>query len=192
MSYLQLTPTDELSAVNHIIGTIGEAPIDTIDKMTDVDAINAYTILNAISRQEQARGWTFNKISNFVLNPDTNNNMIPWHSDYLFLKDNAGHKLINYGGYVKDLTINSSVFRKPLEVEAVVFVPYEYLPEAMKNYILTKACFVFQSRYFGDDSLAKITQAQIQEAWQYLQEFEIDNNSFSMLDNTYVQKLRLR
>lgn len=192
MSYLQLTPTDELSAVNHIIGTIGEAPIDTIDNMTDVDAINAYSILQHISRQEQARGWTFNKISHFVLNPDTNNNRIPWHSDYLFLKDNAGHKLIKHGDFVKDLTTNSLIFKEALDVEAVVFVPFEYLPEAMKNYILTKACFVFQSRYFGDDALTKITQAQIQEAWQYLQEYEIDNNSFSMLDNTYVQKLRLR
>lgn len=192
LDQMQVTALDELTAVNNIIGTIGEAPINTLEEMTDVDAINALSILRNISRQEQSRGWSFNKIQSYTLNVDTNNGKIPWSSDYLYIKDNYGHKLIKQGDYVKDLTRNSLQFEKPLDVELVIHVPYDYLPEPMKYYVLTKACFVFQSRYFGDDSLTKVTQQEIQEAWQYLQEFEIDNNNFSMLDNTYVEQLRMR
>lgn len=67
---MQLTALTELDAVNSIIGTIGEAPINSLEELTDVDAINALRILRNISRQEQSRGWTFNKTPHFTLNPD--------------------------------------------------------------------------------------------------------------------------
>lgn len=192
MESIQLTALTELDAVNNIIGTIGEAPIDSIDDMTDVDAINALRILRDVSRQEQARGWSFNKSPHFTLTPNADNKKINWNDNFLYLKDNGDRKLIRYESYVKDLMNDTVVFESPLDVEIVLYVPYEYLPEQMRKYILAKACFVFQSRYFGDDMLTKVTQQEVQEAWQHLQEFEIDNNNFSMLDNTYVQELRLR
>lgn len=192
MESIQLTALSELDAVNNIIGTIGEAPINTLDDMTDVDAINALRILRDVSRQEQSRGWTFNKIPHFTLVPDEDTNKIYWNDDFLYMKDNHGLKLVKSGEFVKDLFRNNTVFKHPLDVQLVIYLPFESLPEQMRNYILAKACFLFQARYFGDDSLAKITQGQIQEAWQHLQEFEIDNNNFTMLDHTYVRKLRMR
>lgn len=189
---MQLTALTELDAVNSIIGTIGEAPINSLEEMTDVDAINALRILRNISRQEQSRGWTFNKTPHFTLNPDVDTKKIPWNSNYLYLKDNHGVKLVRQGDYVKDLFKDTLIFEKPLDVEMVLYLDFENLPEQMRNYILAKACFVFQSSYFGDDSLTKITQQEIAEAWQHLMEFEVDNNSYSMLEHTYVHKLRLR
>lgn len=189
---MQITALTELDAVNSIIGTIGEAPINTLEQLTDVDAINALRILRSISRQEQSRGWTFNKTPHFTLNPAVDSKKIPWNESYLYLKDNHGKKLVRQGEYVKDLFEDTLIFEHPLDVEIVLYLDFEYLPEQMRNYILAKACFVFQSSYFGDDSLTKITQQEISEAWQHLMEFEIDNNNESMLDNTYVQQLMLR
>lgn len=189
---MQITALTELDAVNSIIGTIGEAPINSLDELTDIDAINALRILRNISRQEQSRGWTFNKTPHFTLNPDTDSKKIPWSSNYLYLKDNHGLKLVRSGNYVKDLFKDTLIFEHPLDVEIVLYIDFESLPEQMRNYILAKACFVFQSSYFGDDNLTKITQQEIAEAWQQLQEFEIDNNSYSMLEHTDVYKLRMR
>lgn len=193
MESMQLSALTELDAVNRIIGTIGESPIDTLEDMTDVDSINAYRILQDINRQEQARGWSFNRIPHFTLTPDKYTKKIPWNNNFLFLKANHWvHKLIRHGEFVKDLRRNSDIFEHPVDVEIVLYVPFEELPEQMRNYIVAKACYVFQNSYFGDDSLTRTTQMQMQEAWQHLQEFEIDNNNYSMFDLTYVRKLLLR
>lgn len=189
---MQITALTELDAVNTIIGTIGEAPIDSLEDMTDVDAINAYRILQTIDRQEQARGWSFNMIPSYTLTPEVYTKKIPWNDNILYLKDNHGHKLVRSGNYVLDLNRNSNIFETPIEVEIVLLMPFETLPEAMRSYIVAKASFNFQARYFGDDSLAKITQSEIQDAWQYLQEYEVENNNYSMYDLTYVKKLMQR
>ena len=193
MESIQLTALSELDAVNNIIGTIGESPIDTLDEMTDVDSQNALRILRDISRQEQARGWSFNRIPFFTLTPTQDTKKIPWNDTFLFLKAlNPCRKLVRQGEYIKDLYRDSTTFEHPIAVELVLHIPFDQLPDQMRSYIVAKACFVFQNSYFGDDSLTKVTQMQVQEAWQYLQEYEIDNNNYSMLDHTYVRKLLLR
>lgn len=193
MENMQLTALTELEAVNKIIGTIGESPIDTLDGMTDDDAINALRILRDINRQEQARGWSFNRVPRYTLYPDKTTKKIKWNNNFLFIKSYYPFmKLIHSGDYVKNLFSDSFIFEHPVDVEIVLHVPFEELPDPMRNYIIAKACYVFQNNYFGDESLIKTTQMQVQEAWQFLQEYEIDNNNFSMLDNLHVRKLLMR
>lgn len=192
MESLELTALTELDAVNTIIGTIGEAPVNTLEDLTDVDAINALRILQNINRQEQARGWSFNRVPCFTLHPEEDKK-IRWNNNFLFLKaHHPCHKLVHSGDYVKDLFRDSFVFEHPINVEIVLHVPFEELPEQMRSYILSKACYKFQSAYLGDDRLTQVTQADVQEAWQHLQEYEIDSNNFSMLDNLHVRKLLRR
>lgn len=189
---MELTAQTELGAVNIIIGTIGEAPIDTLDDMTDVDAINALRILRNNSRREQARGWSFNLIPELTLNPDANTNKIAWNDNYLYLRGLNDEKLVRSGNYIIDLKTDTREFRNPITAEAVILIPFDELPEAMRNYIIAKSCFQFQSRYFGDEGLNKVTQSEIQDAWQYLQEYELDNNQYCLLDNDHIQELLQR
>lgn len=199
MESVQISALTELDAVNNIIGTIGEAPINSLEDMTDVDAINALRILQDINRQEQARGWSFNKVPRFTLTPNEEGKIL-WNDQYLYIKAHPHchwlHqmpcKLVRQGDYIKNLYSDKITWDEPIDVEMVMLVPFEHLPEQMRTYILAKACFVFQSRYFGDEGLYKVTQQQVQEAWQYLQEFEIDNNNYSMFDSTHVAMLRRR
>lgn len=189
---MELTAVTELDAVNEIISIIGEAPINTLEELRNVDAIKALQLLRATSRQEQARGWSFNIIPEHTLNPDVNTGYIRWHDNYLFLKGSNGEKLVRSGDYIKDLTTGEITFTQPITCEAVLLLDFEQLPDAMRTYIVTKAAFKFQTRYFGDDSLAQINAQEIQEAWQHLQEYEMDNNDYNILDNTYVSELKER
>lgn len=182
----------ELDAVNNIIGTIGESPVNTLEDLQNVDAINALRILRDTSRKEQARGWSFNLIPSYTLTPNSSNNRIPWQENYLYLKGSNGEKLVRYGDYIKDLANDTTTFTQPITAEIILSLPFEQLPEQMRSYILAKACYVFQSRYFGDDSLTTITQQQIAESWQHLMEFEIDNNDYNLLEHTHVQEVLSR
>ena len=190
---MEISALTELDAVNNIIGTLGEAPIDTLEDLTNVDAINALRILEEVSRTEQARGWSFNLIEDFVLNPDINdNNRIPWNDKYLFVKGEEGTKLVRYGKHMKDLVRNSDYFPQPIHAEVVLLIPFEELPGQMRDYIVAKAGFMFQSAYYGDDSLGTVINMQVQDTWQHLMDYEMDDNNYSMLDNEHVKELLAR
>ena len=54
------TRTTELEAVNTILSTIGEAPINSLTGALPVDATVAKNVLSEIAREVQSAGWHFN------------------------------------------------------------------------------------------------------------------------------------
>ena len=51
-----LTPITELDAINEIVGSIGESPINTLENPTNSDVINAIRILSITNRSFQSNG----------------------------------------------------------------------------------------------------------------------------------------
>lgn len=183
---MQLSNNIELDAINTIIGSIGEAPLNSIEDSLNVDALNAYRILNDTNKQQQARGWSFNIHEDYVLNPDSSTGKILWAENFLFLQGSNNEKYIKQGNYVYDLTNNTTSFTTDLTVTAILLVPLDEIPEPLKAYIVAKAALNFQVRYLGDPALTQRLQIDVNETWQALQEFEIDSNDYSLLDNDNV------
>lgn len=187
-----LTPITELDAVNDIIGSIGESPVNSIENPANVDVINAIRILTLTNRQVQAKGWSFNTIDSYFLNPDIFTKKIRWVDNILFLKGTDGTRYVKRGAYVYDLTHQTDIFNNKIEVECILLVPFEDLPDSMRSYITAKAAREFQLRYLGDADLTTELARYEMEAWQNLQEYEIESNKFSALDFIGVQQLRSR
>lgn len=185
-----ITMLGELEAVNEILSTIGEAPVDTLINNTNIDAINALTVLRNVSRKEQARGWSFNTLYKKLV-PDIKGK-IHWNNRYLYIKPFGCHKLVKDGAFIKDLYGNIDIFNKEIDVEIIYWQDFEEMPEQMKNYIIAKASYEFQMKFFGDRDLMQTTQMYITECWQQLQEFELDNNDYNALNLWDTMRLRRR
>ena len=69
------TPTTSLAAVNSMLSTIGEAPVNSLQSGL-VDAETAETILNEVSRSVQAYGWNFNSEPDYTVAADTSGHVI--------------------------------------------------------------------------------------------------------------------
>ena len=68
----QITPTSELQAVNIMLSSIGEAPVNSITGTTTVDVSTAKNILDETSMSIQSQGWHFNTHENYkTLSLDT-------------------------------------------------------------------------------------------------------------------------
>ncbi|PWM76698.1 MAG: phage tail protein [Phascolarctobacterium sp.] len=189
---MEVTAITELDAVNEMLSVIGESPINTLENLQNIDAINALRILRLVNRQEQARGWSFNVISSLTLNPDVLTKKIRWQDNYLFLKGSNGEKLIRSGEYVKDLNADTEKFDSAITAEAILLVPFEDMPDPMRSYIIAKASLAFQTRYFNSPELTQITSQTLNETWMRLQEYEMTNNSYNILDNSDVSALKER
>lgn len=187
-----LTPVTELDAVNEIIGAIGSSPVNTLENTKNVDVINAVRILNLVNRQVQSKGWSFNIIETYTLNPDVFTKKIRWADNFLFLTGTDSTRYIKRGDYILDMSKQSDLFDSKIEVECILLVPFTDMPEAARQYITAKASREFQIRYLGDQTLTEELARYEAEAWMGLQEYELDLNDFNMLDNTGVQQLRKR
>ena len=61
---MALSGTTQLEAVNTLLHTIGEAPVNSLTGTLPIDATLALNTINEISREVQAAGWHFNSIEN--------------------------------------------------------------------------------------------------------------------------------
>ena len=187
-----ITPVTELDAVNEIISSIGESPVNTTENPMNVDVINAIRILNIENRKFQARGWSFNMISPYKLNPDFFTQRIHWTDSFLYLKGTDGSRYTKRGEYVYNFTNQTDVFKSPIEVECILLVPFVDMPEQARHYITCRASKAFQVRYLGDITLTEVLTQSEMESWRDLQEYELEMNDYNMLDNIGVQQLRRR
>ena len=79
----QLATDTELSAVNSILGSIGQAPITTLtyiqgqpDPLTNPEIALVHNILMEVTKDVQNEGWHFNKEDNVKKSPDANGNFV--------------------------------------------------------------------------------------------------------------------
>ena len=63
--------TTKLEAVNVMMTSIGETPVNTITAATTTDVAIAITILDNVSREVQSVGWHFNIDQDYQLIPNS-------------------------------------------------------------------------------------------------------------------------
>lgn len=186
---MTLTPLTELEAVNEILASIGESPVNTIENPTNVDVINCLRILRNVNRRVQSKGWTFNKIDSYTLNPDTTTHKIRWLSNLLYVVGTDNKKYTKKGDYLFDWEEQTDIFNNSIDCTIIFLVDFEDMPDPMRSYITAKTATTFQTRYLGDSSLGEELLRDEQEAWAALMEYELDSNNFNMLNVTGVQTI---
>jgi|TARA_R110001592_G_scaffold32273_1_gene113271 hypothetical protein len=194
----QITPTSELQAVNIMLSSIGEAPVNSITGTTTVDVSTAKNILDETSMSIQSQGWHFNTHENYkTLSLDTDGK-VPLPSNCVKVDANSQYRHFNYSlrnGYLYDMENHTDVFASaPTSVDIVLVQQFEDLPEYARQYIVMKAARRFASRFVGDkeivqligqdenEALMAFKQADSQEADVNI--LEGDSNTFSIINRT--------
>lgn len=172
-----LAPMTKLDAVNAMLASIGQTPLNTLDVTGIRDAAIAELALDNTTREVLNKSWSFN-------------------SDYLFdlVPNGSGHILIPAGALWVDPTDISKDYvqrwdsgvakfydrvnhtfvinENPLKVNIVWSMPFESVPQAARSYIATRAARVFQANVIGSDILFRFTDIHEQEALATLNKME--------------------
>ncbi|AVQ80755.1 phage tail protein [Variovorax sp. PMC12] len=162
-----LTPTTELDAVNQMLGTIGEAPVNTLIGVTSLDTAIAINTLAEISRDIQSKGHHFNTDKGLKLQPGafTGEIEVPINCVDIDTVDPDGSvDVVLRGRRLYDRVNHTYKFTAPLTVDMVVLLPFGDLPESARRYIAVRACRVFQKRQVGSTTLATFTAEDEREA----------------------------
>lgn len=186
---MALSMTSELDAINIMLGTIGESPINSLDAATGVvDAVTARAILSEVSVQVQEEGWHFNTDYAFVLTPDTNGFIyIPGNaievdtSEY----DSSGLDVAIRGNRLYDRKNKTFQFQKDIKADLTILLEFNELPQAARHYITVRAARVFQQRVVGSDTLGSFTEKDEARALRSMRRYESKTADYNILTGNY-------
>ena len=183
------TPTSKIEAVNSMLSTIGEAPVNSLSSGL-VDAETAETILNEVSRSIQAQGWNFNTEPDYTIIADSDGNVVlPSNVLRADLADSqtkfrsSKNEYIQRGNKIYDKRQHTFNIGKDLKLDVIVLLDFTDLPEVARRYITVKSARIFQERVVGSDTLSAMNRNDEQEALFALREMEGDNGDYNIFDD---------
>lgn len=192
---LTTTPTTILEAVNLMLSTIGEAPVNTVENNGVLDAVAAKQHLSTINREVQTRCWHWNREEGVVITPSHPDKFIILPANVLRVDAtgrSAGFDVVQRGNRLYDRKRHSYQFDEPLMVDMVVLLPFEELPEAARHYIAIRAARKFQESVLGSSEISQFSLRDELMAKVTLEDSEAETAGFNIFDNAWVQEVLRR
>ena len=190
----------ELSAVNAILGAIGQSPITSIANSQDNPEIAfIYNLLRDSNVDVQNEGWHFNTERHVKYTPQDVGGVqkIAIGSDILKMDVTDGwskrhYDVVKRNGYLYDKydhTDDWDELTDGIDLDIVKLVSFEDLPEVFKRYIVYKASTRAATQLVGNPQLARLLAQQEALARATVMEYECNQGNHSMFglpeDSTY-------
>ena len=175
----------ELSAVNSILGAIGQAPVTAL--VYDNPEISfIYNLLRDANVDTQAEGWHFNTEKHVKYTPDTNGNILI-ANDVLQLDVSEGwthriHDVVRRNGKLYDKIDHTYDFSSldSIDLDVVLLGTFENLPTPFRRYITYRASTKAATQLVANPNLVKLLQGQEALARASLMEYECNQGNHSM------------
>jgi len=129
------TRTTQLEAVNTMLSTIGESPVNSLTGSLPLDASIAVNILNEVNREVQSAGWKFNTSWKVSLPRDVNNKLVVGtdvlHIEFNHLRESkSSYDPVLRGNYLYNLAKESYTWDKDFEYVTVIYLlDFETIPD---------------------------------------------------------------
>ena len=177
----------ELDAVNTMLQSIGESPVNTLDQSGVVDATLALTILTETSRDVQARSWHFNTERAYTLHPQA---FAPFYiyapANVLWLDaSDESLDIVVRGDKLYDKARHSFEFDGPVKVDMTLMLAFAELPQAARSYITIRAARIFQHRLVGSEALHDFHERDEFQALVALRRAENSRSDRNLLTDSY-------
>ena len=180
----------ELSAVNAILGAIGQSPVTSINK-TNPEIGFIYNLLRDANVDLQSEGWHFNTERHVKYTPQDVGGIqkIAIGNDILKMDVTDGWYKRNYdvvkrNGYLYDKydhTDDWDELTDGIDLDIVRLISYEDLPEVFKRYIIYKAAVRAATQLVGNPQLAQLLGQQEALSRAAIMEYECNQGNHTML-----------
>jgi len=181
----------ELSAVNSILGSIGQAPLTALD-MTNPEVSYVYNIFRESLIDIQNEGWVFNREENVPLSPDSTTKYIEWPADALRI-DITGNQydrsknIVKRAGKLYDKVLKKFEFDQTIYADIVRVYDFDDIPSVFQRYITYRASTRAATQLVSNPQLVQLLGQQEAIARAACMEYECnqgDNNFMGFPDNT--------
>ena len=162
----QLNTDTELSAVNSILGSIGQSPITAINltNLQNPEIALVHNILMEVTKDVQNEGWHFNQEEHYKRSPDGNGNfLIP--NNYLRFDVHEGlydktKDVVKRNGKLYDKVEHTDVFTSDLYFDITYLFDFEDIPSAIQRYIIARASVRAATQIVSNADLVQLLQLE--------------------------------
>jgi len=184
------TKMTELEAVNVLLTTIGEAPVNTLTGNQVTDVTIARQVLNEVSREVQSQGWYFNTENGVKLTPDNNKHILP-PADTARI-DSKDYNIVIREDKLFDLDAFTYEFGGSIKVNIVYYQDFTVLPDSAKRYIAARAARIYADRLLNSETIHAMTSKDERQALVDLRQFEEETADYTMMDSYAVSRITNR
>lgn len=167
-----LSSMTELDAVNEMLVSIGQAPVNTLSVSGVRDVNIARAELTKVSRQVQLQGWHWNTDEAYSLNRDVDGHIVAPAGVLKFEPLEGDRQVVlrrgTKGMQLYDKDAQSFVFTANVTARVVWGFSFDDLPETARVYIAIAAARKFQARVIGSRELDGFNAEDEQRAWATL------------------------
>jgi len=168
MAQISYGVSTELDAVNSILMSVGESPVNTLTVQSPEVAI-AQKTLRQVCREIQAEGWSYNTENEYPIDLDTNNqcivpnnvlqmdlNIYQHGKDYDVVRrsDNGVMKIYDKKNHTFTFENCSKLY-----FDMIWMLDFEDLPQPFKDYVAQKASRVASNRMVNNPQAAKLMES---------------------------------
>ena len=186
----------ELSAVNSILGAIGQAPVTSL-VYDNPEIAFIYNLLRDANVDTQAEGWHFNTERHVKYTPDSVTGKIAIANDVLQMDVSEGwtrreYDVVRRSGYLYDKIDHTDDFSSidSIDLDVVKLQNYEDLPVIFRRYITYRASRMAATQLVANPNLVKLIAQQEALSRAALMEYECNQGNHSMFgfpENTAYQ-----
>ncbi len=183
---MALTRTTKLEAVNTMLATIGESPVNSLTGQLGVDVRLAQSTLDEVLKAVQSRGYHFNVEHDVDLAKDVNGYIYVANNVVEVDVDPASYPNIDpvlIGNRLYDRKEHTYVFSSDLKASLTYLREFDDVPEAVKRYVTIRAGRVFQARYPGDRVADAYSERDEMEAKGAFDQFVSDTGDLNIFDS---------
>ncbi len=179
------TDTDtELSAVNSILGAIGQSPVAALD-FNNPETSFIYNILTEVNKDVQNEGWHFNTEYHVKTAPAGDGTIsLPTKTLRYDINDTRHTKTIDVvvrDGKLYDLVDHTNVFEDDIYLDIVTLYKFEDLPNPFQRYITYRAASRAATQLVSNPQLVKLLQQQEALSRATCMEYECNQASHSWM-----------
>jgi len=174
----------ELSAVNSILGSIGQSPVTSLD-FTNPEISFIHNLLREVNVDVQNEGWSFNTEYHVTYSPDTNGYfVIPPNVIRFDVHDNQNIKttdVVKRNGRLYDKYNHTDVFTSDLDLDVVTLYEFSDLPSVFQRYITYRAAGRAAAQLVANPQLVQLLGTQEAQARAACMEYECDQGDHTFM-----------
>tara|TARA_B000000609_G_scaffold31799_1_gene21905 strand:+ start:142 stop:759 length:618 start_codon:yes stop_codon:yes gene_type:complete len=184
---IPISTDTELSAVNSILGSIGQSPITSLSgtALQNPEISFIKNLLDQVNRDVQTSGWHFNTQHRVKQSPDAQGNyVVPQNSILYDISDGQIDRdtdVTKINGKLYDLVHQTDVFTKDYYFDIITLYNFEDVPPAIQRYIIARASMRAATQLVSNADLVKLLQLEEEQAKANALNYETEQGDYNFM-----------
>jgi nitrogen fixation protein len=194
MAVVSYGASTELDAVNSILMSVGESPVNTLSVQSP-EVVIAQKTLQQVCREILTEGWKFNTETQYPITLDSNDHCIipnnvlqidlnrfrhPDAFDTIRKTDNGVQKLYDLHDHTYAFTNTSG---GKIYVDIIWMITFEEIPQTFRDYITVRASRIASNRMVNNPQAAELIAQDEAQARAVALEYDTNQGDYNIFNN---------